>query len=115
MTDFMLLFLIYDIATARQTLGKIATAENKGLSPGILADNKQNSESFWRHEQDILSDVVRQMEKKCTGKDNYPVLWDYCNSQLFAHTQVAGVSKRLHHHCASGVDISIKQSTLPPL
>jgi len=85
MTDFMLLFLIYDIATARQTLGKIATAENKGLSPDILADNKQNSESFWRHEQDILSDVVRQMEKKCTDKDNYPVLWDYCNSPLL-HT-----------------------------
>ncbi len=36
----------------------ITLAENRGLSPEVLADNRQRSESFWRHEQDYLCDVV---------------------------------------------------------
>ena len=78
-TDFMLLFLISDIATARQTMSKISVAENRGLTPDVLADNKQNSESYWLHEQDILCDVVRQMEQRCKDQENHKELYDYCH------------------------------------
>jgi len=81
-TDFMLLFLISDVATARQTMSKISTAENRGLTPDVLADNKQNSESYWLHEQDILCDVVRQMALRCQDRENHRELWEFCHDPL---------------------------------
>ena len=35
------------------------------LSPECLADNRQRSEGFWRHEQDYTCDMVRQMAARC--------------------------------------------------
>ena len=78
-TDFMLLFLISDIATARQTMAKISVAENRGLTPDVRADNKQNGESYWLHEQDILCDVVRQMGLRCEDQLHHRELYDYCH------------------------------------
>ena len=34
------------------------------------------SEAYWRHEQDILLDVVRQMKERHMDRENYPELME---------------------------------------
>jgi len=34
------------------------------------------SEAYWRHEQDILFDVVRQMKERHMDSENYPELME---------------------------------------
>ncbi|CAK0882662.1 unnamed protein product, partial [Prorocentrum cordatum] len=55
-----LAFLLYDMATAQRISASLAIAERQGITPDVVADNSSTSESYWRHEQDILCDVVRQ-------------------------------------------------------
>ena len=57
--DFMLAFLLYDIHKAHQIVSVANVAEKKKLSAEAIADHYVGSESYWRHEQDILCDVVR--------------------------------------------------------
>ena len=33
------------------------------MTPDITADSSVQSESYWRHEQDITADIVRQMDR----------------------------------------------------
>ena len=42
-------------------------AEQKKVTGDVIADNQSNSESYWRHEQDILCDVVRQRAVAANG------------------------------------------------
>ena len=74
-TDPKLLFLIYDIATCRGSMATITWAEQRGLSPECLADNRQRSEGFWRHEQGYTCDMVRQMAARCDDHDGAMVRW----------------------------------------
>ena len=80
--DLMLIFLLYDIGTARQIMGTIALAEQRKLTPDVLMDNKSSSESYWRHEQDILCDVVRGMAERCEDQAKEPELYAYNHDSL---------------------------------
>ncbi|CAK0897525.1 unnamed protein product, partial [Prorocentrum cordatum] len=55
-----LAFLLYDMATAQKISASLAVAEHRGITPDVVADNSSTSESYWRHEQDLLCDVVQQ-------------------------------------------------------
>ena len=78
-TDPLLLFLIYDIAVCRNSMATMTLAEQRKLSPEVLADNRQHSEAFWRHEQDYLCDIVRQMDKLCSEAKVGTNLYDHCH------------------------------------
>ena len=66
-TNPILTFLLYDIAMARQVSAGLSIAERKNLGADIIQHNKHYSESYWRHEQDINADVVRQMAAAITA------------------------------------------------
>ena len=57
-TNPMLVFLLYDIAMARQISAGLSVSERKGLGADIIEGNKHYSESYWRHEQDINADMA---------------------------------------------------------
>ena len=50
----------------------LTLAEQRSLPPDIMTDNQQESESYWRHEQNYLDDVVRQMSKRCEDRERHP-------------------------------------------
>ena len=92
-------FLIYDMSTAQRTMAQLAMASQKGLTGDVIADNTSNSESYWRHEQDILCDVVRQVGLRRGRGSAYPNLfitiapaeWTFpLHSPLFAEMQRSG-------------------------
>ena len=56
-----LLFYLHDVFFARMLLSTMTVAEQHGVTPDITADSSIQSESYWRHEQDITADIVRQM------------------------------------------------------
>ena len=60
-----LLFYLHDVFFARMLLSKMTVAEQHGVTPDITADSSIQSESYWRHEQDITADIVRQMFRLC--------------------------------------------------
>ena len=53
------------------------------MTPGITADSSIQSESYWRHEQDILADIVRQMFRLCRECVPGDEIHRYQNSLLF--------------------------------
>ena len=60
-----LIFYLHDVFFARMLLSKMTVADNHGVTPDITADSSIQSESYWRHEQDIIADIVRQMYLLC--------------------------------------------------
>ena len=50
-----------------------------GLPPEIMAFRRQQTESFWRREQDILADIMRQMRLLSRDRENHPEVWTYNN------------------------------------
>ena len=50
--DVLWLFLLHDIIMARNSVSMISLAERRNLPPEVLAAKRQQSESFWRREQD---------------------------------------------------------------
>ena len=72
----MLAFLIYDVAKARQVVSICNVAEREKMSAEIVSDHYVGSEAYWRHEQDILCDVVRIMEARHHVGAGYPALVD---------------------------------------
>ena len=58
--DFMLLCLIYDLNMARTIYGIVQTAATRKQCPEVVADNQSSFDSYWRHEEDVLVDMVRQ-------------------------------------------------------
>lgn len=61
--DFLLLCLIYDIALARNLMQLVSIAESKDLSPDGMANHLHNFDSYWRHQQAILEDKCRQLDR----------------------------------------------------
>ena len=60
-----LLFYLHDHLFARMLLQKMTVAEQQGVTPDTTADSSIQSESYWRREQDITADIVRQMSILC--------------------------------------------------
>ena len=60
-----LIFYLHDVFFARMLLSKMTVAEQHGVTPDITADSSIQSESYWRHEQNITADIVRQMFRLC--------------------------------------------------
>ena len=49
-------------------------ADRQGVSAEVISDHYVGSEAYWRHEQDILFDVVRVMKERHRDVENYPEL-----------------------------------------
>ena len=58
------LFLMNDIMAARRIMAIQKIATQRELPADLAAQNRSDSESYWRREQDYLCDVVRQMRKR---------------------------------------------------
>ena len=58
-----LTFLINDIAMARRLTSAIKVSETRGFSAEVATDHYTDSEAYWRHEQNISCDMVRQMAR----------------------------------------------------
>ena len=71
----MLAYLMYDLAKARQVVSLCHVAERQGVTADIVSDSSVGSESYWRNEQDILSDVVRIMRDRHFDEEGYPELY----------------------------------------
>ena len=56
-----LAFYLHDCFYARSLLSKFTVADNLGVTADITSDSMVVSESYWRHEQDITADLVRQL------------------------------------------------------
>ena len=78
-SDVLWIFLMHDIVMARNACAMVSMAERRGLPPETMASRRQQSESFWRREQDIHADIVRQMRRLSKDRDNHPEVWTYCN------------------------------------
>ena len=61
--DFLLLCLLYDIALARSLMQIVSIAEKKDMSADAAADHLHNFDSYWRHQQAILEDRCRQLDR----------------------------------------------------
>ena len=70
-------------------MGSLAVAEERKLTPDVLMDNKSTSESFWRHEQDILCDVVRRMAERCEDEAKEPELYAYSHDSFYLGRSLA--------------------------
>jgi len=78
-SDVLWTFLMHDIVMARQCSSMISMAERRGLPPEAMAAKHQQTEAFWRREQDVHADIVRQMRARCRDSEGHPDLWSYCN------------------------------------
>ena len=72
---------------ANNTTHHLYVAEERGFSAEIATDHYQDSESYWRHEQDIGCDMVRQMAHHCAmgDKSDEPMpqkIYDYCHNGI---------------------------------
>lgn len=77
--DFMMLFLLTDIAKARQLMVVVSVAERKKVTPEVIAGHYPTCESYWRHEQDILCDMCRIMAARAQDPA-YPSLYRHPHS-----------------------------------
>ena len=58
----------------REVVSICNVADRQGISAEVVSDHYVGSESYWRHEQDILFDVVRIMKERHQDRENYPEL-----------------------------------------
>ena len=78
-----LTFLLYDIGLAHRLTCAIHVAEKRGFSTEITTGQYTISASYWRHEQDISCDIVRQMASKCDVKpkgDEDRTIYEFCSN-----------------------------------
>ena len=61
--DILFLCLIYDVALARNLMQLVSIAESKDLSPDGMANHLHSFDSYWRHQQAILEDKCRQLNR----------------------------------------------------
>ena len=67
---------------------KLSMAEQKNITPDVMSSGMTNSESYWRHEQDVLADVVRAMDTYCrSGQD--ADLAEYCTGNMQTERHLA--------------------------
>ena len=62
--DYMLCFLMYDMAMARALITTVQFAKKKNLTPDRVCDSYTYSETYWKHEIDIIQDLIRQFERR---------------------------------------------------
>ena len=80
-----LTFLIHDIAMARRLTKAIKVSEQRNFSAEIATDHYTDSEAYWRHEQDISCDMVRQMARWSEVPSTDPMgnkIYEFCNDPL---------------------------------
>ena len=63
-SDYMLCFLMYDIAMARALITTVQFAKKSNLTPDRVCDSYCFSETDWRHEVDIVQDLIRVMDRR---------------------------------------------------
>ena len=73
---------------AKQIMTKLTMAEHKNITPDVMSSGMTNSESYWRHEQDVLADVVRIMEELCRSLLD-PDLQAYCAGDMQSEKSLA--------------------------
>ncbi len=62
--DYMLCFLMYDMAMARALITTVQFAKKKNLTPDRVCDSYTYSETYWRHEIDVIQDLIRQFVRR---------------------------------------------------
>ena len=72
------MFLMSDIMSARRIMAIQKIAVQRELPADLAAQNRSDSESYWRREQDHLCDIVRQMRQRQESLD-YPRLYVYAH------------------------------------
>ena len=80
-----LTFLINDIAMARRLTSAIKVSETRGFSAEVATDHYTDSEAYWRHEQNISCDMVRQMARWSEVPSTDPMgkkIYEFCNDPL---------------------------------
>ena len=60
-----LAFLMHDIAMARSTVAMLKLSEQRQVATDVFASSLQGSDAYWRGEQDVNADMVRQMGHRC--------------------------------------------------
>ena len=93
----LLTFLLCDIGMAHRMTCAIHIAEKRKFSADITTDHYTDSASYWRHEQDISCDVVRQMAARCDVKptsEEDKTIYDFCNNPRDKQPE-------LLHHCSA--------------
>ena len=55
---------MYDMAMVRSLITNVQFAEKKNLTPDRVCDSYTYSETYWRHEIDIIQDLIRQLERR---------------------------------------------------
>ena len=82
------MFFLRDIHMSKQIMTKLTMAEQKNITPDVMSSGMTNSESYWRHEQDVLADVVRAMDTYCrSGQD--ADLAEYCTGNMQTERHLA--------------------------
>ena len=80
-----LTFLIYDIAMARRLTAAIHVSETKGFSAEVATDHYTDSEAYWRQEQNVSCDMVRQMAKWSTLPSSDSMgsrIYEFCSNPI---------------------------------
>ena len=72
-------------------------ADRQGVSAEVISDHYVGSESYWRHEQDILSDVVRIMRERHMDSAAHPEL-EYLRLNDQARCRSRGVACIAMHY-----------------
>ena len=75
---------MYDMAMARALMTTVQFAKKKNLTSDRVCDSYCFSETYWRHEIDIIQDLIRQFERRSRDPEE---------EKLYAHAQVG---KPLH-------------------
>ena len=55
---------MYDMAMARHLITTVQFAKKNNLTPDRVCDSYTYSETYWRHEIDIIQDLIRQFERR---------------------------------------------------
>ena len=77
--DVKWMFLVMDIMSARRIMAIQKIAVERQLPPDLAAQNRSDSESYWRREQDYLCDIVRQMRLRQEDPVKHPRLYAYAH------------------------------------
>ena len=93
-----LAFCLHDRFYATSFLEKFSVADSHGVTADITSDSMTMSESYWRHEQDITADLVRQMHRLCLDAPRGSEIWNYQNQNLLFTTENTGLSFPIFFH-----------------
>ena len=61
---------MYDMAMARALITTVQFAKKKNMTPDRACDSYTFSETYWRHEIDIIHDLIRIFERRSRDPDD---------------------------------------------